>query len=160
MHSTQQPTGERRIDATPNGHALLTVTETALSNADAEDRVYYRCRFCGQERPEPEQFGRACATPYPRSAVRDGEYDIDDPRTRRALTETMVTRFLEDGARYAVDSESGHTYEVDIAERTCTCPDWAKRGAELGPQGCKHLRRVELEILARRLPRPDGRFVR
>lgn len=72
----------------------------------------------------------------------------------------MVTRFTEHGACYDVQSESGATYQVDVADRTCTCPDWAKRGRDLGEQGCKYLRRVDLEILARRLPRPDGRFAR
>jgi len=148
------------LDATPNGHALVAVTETPLTNDDASETVYYRCRFCGQERPESAHFERACATPYPTSPVRDGEYDIADPRTRRALTEAMRTRFTEHGGCYEVRSESGATYEVDVADRTCTCPDWAKRGRDLGEQGCKHLRRVDLEIRARRLPRPDGRFAR
>ncbi|GGM66321.1 hypothetical protein J2752_000185 [Halarchaeum rubridurum] len=156
MHVDHQPA----IDATPNGHALVVVTEQSLTTDDASETVYYRCRFCGQERPGPTHFERACATPYPTSPVRDGEYDIDDPRTRRALTEAMETRFTEQGACYEVESESGATYEVDVADRTCTCPDWAKRGASLSEQGCKHLRRVDLEILARRLPRPDGRFAR
>lgn len=157
MYSTHsQPT----IDAIPSGHSLVVVTERSLANDDAPERVYYRCRFCGQERPDAEQFERSCATPYSDSPFRDGEYDLEDQRTHRALTEAMETRFLEEGARYEVESESGNTYEIDVADRTCTCPDWAKRNSELGAQGCKHLRRVDLEILARRLPRPDGRFER
>jgi hypothetical protein len=51
----------------------------------------------------------------------------------------MAVRPLRDG-RYVVETDSG-TYVVDLAERTCTCPDYAIRGAR-----CKHLRRVAIEV--------------
>lgn len=57
---------------------------------------------------------------------------------------------------YTVYSESGQTYHVDVFERSCTCPDWSKNEPE---GGCKHMRRVDLDIDAGVVPRPDGRLV-
>jgi hypothetical protein len=71
-----------------------------------------------------------------------------DERAARAWTEAMAVRPLS-GSRYAVDSESGATYVVDAAAGTCTCPDHQIRG-----QRCKHVRRVAIEITARRVPPP------
>ena len=71
-------------------------------------------------------------------------------RAIRAWTERMAVRPL--GDRYAVDSESGATYVVDPVEGTCTCPDQQLRG-----ETCKHLRRVAIEITARRVPPPGER---
>jgi len=58
------------------------------------------------------------------------------------------------GGRYAVDSESGATYVVDLPASTCSCPDHRIRG-----ERCKHLRRVGIEITTRRLPAPGKRAV-
>lgn len=56
---------------------------------------------------------------------------------------------------YAVYSSSGNRYEVNVFEKTCTCPDWQ----EIEPSGgCKHMRRVNMEIRTARVPRPDGRL--
>lgn len=71
-------------------------------------------------------------------------------RSRRARTEPMAVRPLRDG-RYAVETDSD-TYEVDLTERTCTCPDHTIRNRR-----CKHLRRVAIEITLDRLPAPDER---
>lgn len=71
-----------------------------------------------------------------------------DERAARAWTERMAVRPLG-GARYAVDSESGSTYVVDLDERSCTCPDHQIRGTQ-----CKHLRRVAIEITSHRVPPP------
>ena len=68
----------------------------------------------------------------------------------RAWTERMAVRPL--GRVYAVDSESGTTYVVDPVAGTCTCPDRQFRG-----ETCKHLRRVAIEITARRVPPPGQR---
>jgi hypothetical protein len=56
------------------------------------------------------------------------------------------------GGRYAVDSQSGATYVVDLPAGSCTCPDHQIRG-----ERCKHLRRVAIEITTRRLPAPGKR---
>jgi len=73
-----------------------------------------------------------------------------DARSRRAWTERMsVDRRADDS--YAVTTESGHTYRVDLRERDCSCPDHRIRGEQ-----CKHLRRVAIEITARRVA-PPGR---
>jgi hypothetical protein len=64
----------------------------------------------------------------------------------------MAVRPLADG-RYAVDSQSGATYVVDLDARSCTCPDSTIRGAV-----CKHMRRVAIEISTRRVPPPGQRF--
>jgi hypothetical protein len=58
------------------------------------------------------------------------------------------------GGRYAVDSESGATYVVDLPARDCSCPDHEIRGAH-----CKHIRRVAIEITAGRVPPPGRRAV-
>lgn len=74
----------------------------------------------------------------------------DEPRTKRAKREDMDISFLAKPGRYEVHSASGSRYEVDVLEETCSCPDIAER--------CKHRRRVEIEIEAKRVPRPDGKL--
>jgi len=91
--------------------------------------------------PPPEPTGKVALAPDLRS--------LSD-RGMRAWTERMAVRPL--GERYAVDSESGATYVVDPVAGTCTCPDRQLRG-----ETCKHLRRVAIEITARRVPPPGER---
>ncbi|MEF8853204.1 MAG: SWIM zinc finger family protein [Haloarculaceae archaeon] len=74
-----------------------------------------------------------------------------DDRAARAWTERMAVR-PRGGAEYAVESESGATYVVDLETRTCTCPDHRIRA-----ETCKHMRRVAIEISARRVPPPGKR---
>ena len=74
-------------------------------------------------------------------------------RAARAWTERMAVRPLGDAA-YAVDSVSGATYVVDLAEHSCSCPDHRIRG-----ETCKHMRRVAIEISTRRVPPPGERRV-
>lgn len=69
-----------------------------------------------------------------------------DGRTHRACTETMTIRALLDG-HYEIHSQSGRTYRVDPTNWTCTCPD--------SHHGCKHVRRVKLDIACGELPHPD-----
>ncbi|WP_435182147.1 hypothetical protein [Halorussus sp. AFM4] len=78
-----------------------------------------------------------------------------DPRTKRAQTEEMDISLLRKGGVYEVQSASGNTYEVDVASKTCTCPDFTKRQPS---GGCKHLRRADIEIQSGNVPRPDGRL--
>ena len=77
-----------------------------------------------------------------------------DARERRAREEDMTVSLLRKGGVYEVRSESGNTYRVDVAGGTCTCLDWQQREPD---GGCKHLRRVDAEIKAGDVPRPDGR---
>jgi len=91
-------------------------------------------------------------------ALSDGETEtksVVDPRTRRAREEDMDISLLEKGGIYEVRSQSGNTYEVDVIEPSCTCPDWQQREPT---GGCKHLRRVDSDIKAEAVPRPDGRL--
>ena len=74
-----------------------------------------------------------------------------DPRSARAWTESMAVSPLG-GGRYAVESQSGETYLVDLPRSRCRCPDHEIRG-----ERCKHLRRVALEVTARRVPPPGKR---
>jgi uncharacterized Zn finger protein len=67
----------------------------------------------------------------------------------------MDVSLLQKGGIYEVQSESGNIYEVDIASKTCTCPDFKKRNPS---GGCKHLRRADLEVRSGNVPRPDGRL--
>lgn len=71
-----------------------------------------------------------------------------DDRAARAWSERMAVRQRE-GGTYAVSTASGHTYVVDLPDRSCTCPDHRIRG-----EHCKHLRRVAIEITARRVAPP------
>jgi hypothetical protein len=91
--------------------------------------------------PPPDPTEKVALAPDPRS--------LSD-RGLRAWTERMAVRPL--GERYVVDSESGATYVVDPVAGTCTCPDQQLRG-----ETCKHLRRVAIEITARRVPPPGER---
>ncbi|MCU4744617.1 ArdC-like ssDNA-binding domain-containing protein [Natronoglomus mannanivorans] len=91
------------------------------------------------------------------SSLEVGSYSIDEPRTRRALTENMDVHFTRPGPIYEVVSESENTYKVDVEAETCTCSDFEQRQPD---GGCKHLRRVDLEIRTGLVPAPDGIFVR
>jgi hypothetical protein len=79
----------------------------------------------------------------------------DDNRTRRAQEEEMNVALLRKGGVYEIDSASGNTYEVDILNEICTCPDHQNPET---PFPCKHFQRVQLELDAGRIPRPDGRL--
>ena len=155
----------------PNGHELTIVSERVpgkrpteydieLSEGDSYHTRFFRCQNCGQERNRPDHFREPCDAPVPSTPLSDGGYSAEDPRTRRALTENMSVQFAEKGPIYDVLSESGNTYEVDIENGRCSCPDWQKRGDILGTQGCKHLRRTNLEIAAGQVPQPNGTFFR
>lgn len=66
----------------------------------------------------------------------------------------MEVTLQQAGGRYAVHAASGRTYEVDATRDECTCPDYLQNEPE---GGCKHIRRVKLELRARRVPTPSGR---
>lgn len=154
---------------TVNNHVLVVVEEwlPGPEPTDAEITLgtgrqyrtrYWRCQHCGQERSRPEEYAAACDA-EPTTPLADGGYSVEDPRTRRALTEDMAVHFDERGPVYRVSGESRTTYTVDIEAGTCTCPDYEHRGDHL-EEGCKHLRRVDLEISAGEVPGPDGTFHR
>ncbi|MBV0926403.1 SWIM zinc finger family protein [Halomicroarcula limicola] len=99
--------------------------------------------------------GVAQATAENNNVTRSGSGPLaiepaDDPRTKRAKREAIDVSFLQKPGRYEVQSASDSVYEVDVLEETCSCPDDASR--------CKHLRRVDIEIRAELVPRPDGRL--
>jgi hypothetical protein len=73
-------------------------------------------------------------------------------REGRAQTQEMDVSLLRRGGIYEVRSASGGIYEVDVLQRTCTCPDVPPKG------GCKHYRRVRTDIRAGLVPRPDGKL--
>lgn len=77
-----------------------------------------------------------------------------DSRSLRARAEQMDIALVGIG-QYAVTTGTGKEYLVDVLNRGCTCPDWQSHEPT---GGCKHMRRVNLEILAGRVPRPDGRL--
>lgn len=119
------------------------------------DRRYWRCRKCGQERARREAFAARCPVDRLESPVTEGGYSVEDPRTRRALTEDMTVCFAACGGHYRVVTASGTTYRVDVQAGRCSCPDHTRRGVV-----CKHQRRVDLEIRAGLVPGPDGTFRR
>jgi len=79
----------------------------------------------------------------------------DNTRAKRAREDDMDVALVHRGGTYEVDSVSGNTYDVDLLNETCTCPD--HRNPET-PTPCKHVQRVQLELDAGRVPRPDGRL--
>ena len=151
-----------------NGHEVVAIDEWLpgaeptpyelnLTDGYEYRTRYWRCRKCGQERNHRDEFSTPCDNPQPPTALEAGGYSIDDPRTRRALNEKLDVRFATVGPLYEVESESGATYDVDIESATCTCPDFEQRQPD---NGCKHLRRVDLEIRTGLVPAPDGTFSR
>lgn len=70
-----------------------------------------------------------------------------DPRDVRALTEYLTV--LPAGDRFEVVSQSGSAYTVDPDARTCDCPDFEYRQPA---GGCKHVRRVLMELGKRPVP--------
>ncbi|WP_152420306.1 hypothetical protein [Halococcus thailandensis] len=81
-------------------------------------------------------------------------------RTRRAINESMTITACSPGA-YLVESASGATYAVDLAPHPdtnraqtthCTCPDYTDREPA---GGCKHLRRVKLDVAFGELRHPN-----
>lgn len=151
-----------------NGHELVAVdewlpgAEPTPYEIDLTDGYEYRtrywhCRNCGQERNRRREFSDPCEAPDPPTPLEAGDYSIDEPRTRRALSGDMDVRFVSVGSTYEVVSESGNTYTVDIEAETCTCPDCEQRQPA---GGCEHLRRVDLEIRTGIIPTPDGTFNR
>ena len=78
-----------------------------------------------------------------------------DHRIRRAREEAMEVSLVRRGGIYEVHSASGNLYEVDIGMGTCSCLDWQNHEPD---GGCKHVRRVDMEIKNGRVPRPDGRL--
>lgn len=67
----------------------------------------------------------------------------------------MDVSLLRRGGMYEVRSASGNIHEVNVLEKSCTCPDH-RENEPAG--GCKHLRRVDYELQAGLLPRPDGKL--
>ncbi|WP_458185738.1 SWIM zinc finger family protein [Haladaptatus sp. NG-WS-4] len=76
-----------------------------------------------------------------------------DPRSQRARAEQMAVTPLG-GGLYEVESQSDHTYFVDLIGGRCTCPDHMMRGVR-----CKHIRRVAIEINEGRTPPPGKEAV-
>jgi len=65
-----------------------------------------------------------------------------EPRTLRAATEHM-TVIEEARSLFSVTTQSGSEYEVDLRLGVCSCADFRNREPE---GGCKHLRRVRIEV--------------
>ena len=78
-----------------------------------------------------------------------------DARAKRAREDDMDVALLHRGGCYEVDSASGNIYEVDLLDETCTCPDHQNPET---PTPCKHVQRVQFELDAGRIPRPDARL--
>ena len=115
--------------------------------------------FAGHVDAEPRfsaTDGGVAQARFDDGAVTDPEDDPfavhsdDEDRTKRAKREDIDVSFLAKPGRYEVQSASDSVYEVDVLAETCSCPDVVQR--------CKHLRRVDIEIRAGLVPRPDGRL--
>lgn len=78
-----------------------------------------------------------------------------DHRTRRAQEEEMDVSLAQKGGIYEVQSASDNIYKVDVGAGVCSCPDWERNEPD---GGCKHLRRVSMEIKAGNVPKPNGRL--
>jgi len=67
----------------------------------------------------------------------------------------MDVALMHRGGCYEVNSTSSNAYEIDPLNETCTCLDHQHPEA---PTPCKHVQRVQLELEAGQIPRPDGRL--
>ena len=83
------------------------------------------------------------------------EHQAQDTRAKRAQEDDMDVVLVHWGGCYEVDSASGNTYDVDLLNETCSCPDHQNPET---PTPCKHVQRVQLELDAGQIPRPDGRL--
>lgn len=72
-------------------------------------------------------------------------------RAERARSEPMAVSPVGEGY-YDVVTDDDSVYTVSLPEGRCTCPDSRIRGAT-----CKHVRRVEMDVAAARVPPPDRR---
>lgn len=126
-----------------------------LATAPASQSRSWRCRACGQERDHRSAFDKPCPGERPPLSTMTGGYSIDDDCSRRALSEQLTVRFVTFGSGYAVDTEGGERYIVDVEALACSCQADGVRGVY-----CEHLRRVDLAIRMGELPGPDGRYVR
>ena len=114
--------------------------------------AFWICHNCGHETVWFENFeAEECPETPEKKLIADG--GEVEPRTRRAREEDMDVTLKQKGGIYEVHSQSGNTYEVDVAGKTCSCPDWEEREPE---GGCKHMRRVDMEIRSGDVPKPDG----
>lgn len=80
------------------------------------------------------------------AAYIDPEEEIRGDRDRSAAYEEMAVEQVGDDW-FDVTKPDGTTYEVDLREGRCTCPDHQHRRAH-----CKHLRRVEFFVGMRGIP--------
>lgn len=78
----------------------------------------------------------------------DGSTELDS-RTERALTEPLSAVSVDgtplegDETIVSVVSHTGESYQVDVREGRCTCPDMRHREPE---GGCKHVRRARVAL--------------
>ncbi len=114
-----------------HGHELVAIDEWLPGKAPSPYHIdltdsyeyrtrYWRCKNCGHERNRRDEFTTPCEEPQPATPLEAGGYSIDEPRTRRALTEGIDVHFVKRGPVYEVVSESESTYEVDVDKQTCT----------------------------------------
>ena len=69
------------------------------------------------------------------------EHQAQDTRAKRAQEDDMDVVLVHWGGCYEVDSASGNTYDVDLLNETCSCPDHQNPET---PTPCKHVQRVQL----------------
>jgi len=78
----------------------------------------------------------------------DDRIELDD-RTERALTEPLSAVSVDgtplegDETIVSIESHSGESYDVDVREGRCSCPDMRHREPE---GGCKHVRRARVAL--------------
>lgn len=91
------------------------------------------------------------------TAEENGSVESLDERDARALTEYMsvldnVGRARDAPGFYTAVGQNGGTYLVDVETGSCECPDHEYRAESLGPNGCKHERRVAFATGERSIP--------
>ncbi|WP_132058980.1 SWIM zinc finger family protein [Halorussus amylolyticus] len=88
-----------------------------------------------------------------RASLAPADVSAFDIRSQRARTERMGVTPLGGGV-YEVESQTGHTYSVDLLGSRCTCPDHTFRQVR-----CKHIRRVAMEVTEGLVPPPGKETV-
>jgi hypothetical protein len=70
------------------------------------------------------------------SSSEDEQQSRNNARAKRARGDGMNVAILRRGGCYEVDLASGNTYEVDLLDETCSCPDHQNPDT---PTPCKHI---------------------
>lgn len=137
-------------------HTYLTVAFITLADVciGGGRPVPYRARTTVESARLPLTGGGWLLRPFKQAmntnATSGKESNGIDSRTKKAAVESMsLDAYAGETGEYDVYAESGEVYRVCLITESCSCPDYEYNTPE---GGCKHFRRVEMEIGQRSVP--------